>query len=74
LGHFLVVRSSLALRLIVIEISFYEIYYKVIVPDIYQLEKGVLLQHNGTLVKVIGTIHIFDGDNKEIEVAATIHG
>ena len=56
------------------EISIWEIYMKVIVPDLYQLEHGVTLVRNNVPQRVIGTVHVIVGDNKEIQLLAGLHG
>jgi hypothetical protein len=62
------------LRTYRIDISIWEIYMKVIVPDIYQLEKGITLFRHGAPTRFIGTVHVVVGDNKELCLLGGLHG
>lgn len=60
--------------LIAADISLWEIYHKVIVPDLYQLEHGITVTRNGIRQRLIGSVHVIVGDNKEIQILAGLHG
>lgn len=57
-------------RLSIPAVSLYEIYMKVIVPDLYQLENGISIGGK----KYIGSLHLAVGDNAELTLLGGLSG
>lgn len=53
----------------VLDVPVQEVYEKIVLPDVYQLEHGVHFVGSGNF---IGTIHFIAGDHEEIVALAGI--